>query len=155
MHEYAGLVYTVFRREHDDAEHVERQFQDFFARLAEADYRLLRMWNGQCTLRTYLAALALKHVIEARAGHESESTDLYEELLKPLRGSLRDALHTLTEADRRIIELRRFDGLGFREIAMRLAMSADAAAVTLHRAEKRLRDQIALTYPALFEDFVR
>ncbi|NND60477.1 MAG: sigma-70 family RNA polymerase sigma factor [Gammaproteobacteria bacterium] len=155
VHEYSSLIYTVFRREHDDPDHVEQSFMDFFARLAENDYRLLRSWNGECRLQTFLAAQALRMVIEARAGGTELECDLSRELLPPLRQSLQEALHTLSEADRRIIQLRRFDGLGFREIAMRLDMSADAAAVTLHRAEKRLRDQVSMTYPALFQDFVR
>ncbi len=155
VHEYAGLIYTVFRREHDDPDHVEQHFQKFFARLAENDYRLLRMWNGECTLRSYLAALALKVVIAARSQASEVDVDLSAELLAPLRTALHEALHTVSESDRRIIELRRFNNLGFREIAMRLAMSADAVAVALHRAEKRLRDQVSMTYPALFQDFVR
>lgn len=155
VHEYAGLVYTIFRREQDEADFLEARFHAFFARLAENDYRRLRMWSGDCTLRSYLAALALETVVEWRREHDDSRADLGDALLRPLRRSLGDALHTLTESDRRIIQLRRFDGLGFREIGMRLAMSADAAAVTLHRAEKRLRDQVSMTYPALFEDFVR
>lgn len=155
VHEYASLVYTMFRREHDDPDHVEPHVQQFFERLADNDYRWLRMWNGRCTLRTYLAALVLKLIVEGRRGGEVPDTDLAVELLKPLRESLAAALHTLSESDRRIIQLRRFDGLGFREIGMRLAMSRDAAAVALHRAEKRLRDQVSMVFPALFQDFVR
>lgn len=155
VHEYAGLVYTIFRRELDEPDSLEARLQTFFARLAEHDYRWLRMFKGDCTLRSYLAARALEMLIEWRRAHEDNHADLDDALLKPLRRSLGDALHTLTESDRRIIQLRRFDGLGFREIGMRLAMSADAAAVTLHRAEKRLRDQVSMSYPALFEDFVR
>ena len=155
VHEYAGLIYTVFRREHDDPDSVEAQFRKFFARLAENDYRWLRMWTGECTLRSYLAALALKMVVAARAEANETGIDLSVELLAPLRSALHEALHTVSESDRRIIQLRRFDNLGFREIAMRLSMSADAVAVALHRAEKRLRDQVSMTYPALFQDFVR
>ena len=155
VHEYAALIYTVFRREHDDPDSVEQQFKKFFACLADNDYRWLRMWNGECTLRSYLAALALKMVVAARADAGETRIDLSVELLAPLRSALHEALHTVSESDRRIIQLRRFDNLGFREIAMRLSMSADAVAVSLHRAEKRLRDQVSMTYPALFQDFVR
>lgn len=155
VHEHASLVYTIFRRDDVEPETVEKRFRSFFARLGEQDYRRLRMWNGNCTLRSFVGALALEALAEWRRDDPDPGTDLGADLLRPLRRSLGDALHTLTESDRRIIQLRRFDGLGFREIGMRLAMSADAAAVALHRAEKRLRDQVSIHYPALFEDFVR
>lgn len=155
VHENAALIYTVFRRQHDDPDHVERSFNQFFTRLAANDYQLLHSWNGECRLRTFLAAHALRMVIDARNETGETECDLSEELLPPLRRALNEALDTLCASDRRIIQLRRFDGLGFRDIAMRLDMSSDAAAVTLHRAEKRLRDQVSMTFPALFEDFVR
>lgn len=155
VHEYASLIYTIFRRERDEPQYVEEQTQNFFACLAANDYRWLRMWPDNCTLRSYLGALALDMLVGQRRDNGAQAVDLGADLLQPLRHALRDALQTLSEADRRIIQLRRFDGLGFREIGMRLAMSADASAVALHRAEKRLRDQVSVSYPALFQDFVR
>ncbi len=155
VHEYASLVYTIFSRETDDPDVVERRFDEFFDLLAKSDYQMLRMWNGKSTLRAYLAALALKMVLETRSRSEESGSDLDTELLKPLRNSLHSALQTVSEQDRRIIQLRRFDGLGFREIGMRLGMQPKAAGVMLHRAEKRLRDQVSMAFPALFRDFVQ
>jgi len=156
VHEYAGLIYTIFSRESDDPDHVEQRFQDFFDLLAKNDYQMLRMWNDKSALRSYLAAVALKMVLEARTRADEEPDHgLTQELLEPLRESLHSALHTVSEQDRRIIQLRRFDGLGFREIGMRLGMKPNAVGVILHRAEKRLRDQVSMVFPALFRDFVQ
>ena len=155
VHEYAGMIYTTFSRETDNPDLVERRFDEFFDLLAKSDYQLLRMWNGKSTLRAYLAAIALKMVLEARSRSEEPEEDLTQELLEPLRNSLHSALHTVSEQDRRIIQLRRFDGLGFREIGMRLGMQPNAVGVILHRAEKRLRDQVSMVFPALFRDFVQ
>ena len=156
VHEYAGLAYTLFIRETGDPDCVEARFQEFFDLLAKNDYQILRMWNGRSTLRSYLAAVALKMVMESRSrADEKPDHGLTEELLEPLRESLHYALHTVSEQDRRIIQLRRFDGLGFREIGMRLGMKPNAVGVMLHRAEKRLRDQVSMVFPALFRDFVQ
>lgn len=155
VHEYAGLVYTIFSRESDDPDTVEKRFDEFFDLVANNDYQMLRMWNGKSTLRSYLAALAMKMVLEARNRAGDTDVDLTTELLNPLRVSLQEALGTVSEQDRRIIQLRRFDGLGFREIGMRLGMKPNAVGVMLHRAEKRLRDQVSMVYPALFRDFVQ
>ncbi|MDH3588186.1 MAG: sigma-70 family RNA polymerase sigma factor [Gammaproteobacteria bacterium] len=155
VHEYAGLIYTIFTRETDDPDCVESRFEEFFDLLARNDYQILRMWDGKSILRSYLAAVAMKMVLENRSRSGETDQKLSEELLKPLRESLRSALHTVSEQDRRIIQLRRFDGLGFREIGMRLSMKPSAVGVMLHRAEKRLRDQVSMTFPALFRDFVQ
>lgn len=155
VHEYAGLVYTIFSRESDNPDFVEHRFDEFFDLLAKNDYQMLRMWNGKSTLRVYVAAIAMKMVLEARTRSDKPQQDLAGELLEPLRESLHAALHTVSEQDRRIIQLRRFDGLGFREIGMRLGMKPNAVGVMLHRAEKRLRDQVSMVFPALFRDFVQ
>lgn len=154
VHEHAGLIYTLFTRESDDPDAVEQRFEQFFELLAKNDYQLLQMWDGRSTLRTYLTALAMKMALETRH-RDGTSNDLAEKLLKPLRESLHQAMNTVSEQDRRIIQLRRFDGLGFREIGIRLGMKPNAVGVMLHRAEKRLRDQVSMTFPALFRDFVQ
>ncbi len=154
VHEYAGLIHTIFSRESSNPDEVEQRFAEFFELLARNDYQMLRMWNGNSALRSYLAAVALKMALEKRT-RAGEPGTLAKELLEPLRDSLNGALDTLSEQDRRIIQLRRFDGLGFREIGMRLGMKPTAVGVMLHRAEKRLRDQVSMTYPALFRDFVQ
>lgn len=155
VHEYAGLIYTIFTRETDDPDTVEQHFEEYFELLARNDYQLLRMWDGRSTLRTYLTALAMKMALENRRRHGDDQSDLAEKLLKPLRQALHGAMNTVSEQDRRIIQLRRFDGFGFREIGMRLGMKPNAVGVMLHRAEKRLRDQVSMTFPALFRDFVQ
>lgn len=155
VHEYAGLIYTIFSRESENPDLVEKHFDEYFDLLAKNDYQMLRMWNGKSTLRSYLAAIAMKMVLETRNRSDKPKMDLIEELLDPLRNSLHCALKTVSEQDRRIIQLRRFDGLGFREIGMRLGMQPNAVGVMLHRAEKRLRDQVSMVFPALFRDFVQ
>ncbi|NNF60574.1 MAG: sigma-70 family RNA polymerase sigma factor [Gammaproteobacteria bacterium] len=154
VHEHAGLIYTLFTRESEDPDAVEQRFEQFFELLAKNDYQLLRMWDGRSTLRTYLTALALKMTLEVRS-RGGEQNDLADKLLKPLRDALHQAMNAVSEQDRRIIQLRRFDGLGFRDIGMRTGMKPSAVGVMLHRAEKRLRDQVSMTFPALFRDFVQ
>lgn len=57
-------------------------------------------------------------------------------------GMVRDALLLLTPDDREVLTLWAWEGLEAREVAMVLGITANAAAIRLHRAKRRLADRL-------------
>ena len=59
-----------------------------------------------------------------------------------LRGQLRSALGTLPEKAAEVFVLRHFEGYKNPEIARMLGITQIGVAVTLHRARKKLQDEL-------------
>jgi|SRR5215831_4145338 len=90
-----------------------------------------------------------------RSQPHSSNTELIESLTDPLpsvdeliaqaeeRVQLIGCMHNLSNIQQRVIALRLFEGATGREAAERLGISAEHAAVLLHRAKTALRDCIA------------
>ena len=86
------------------------------------------------------------------AWSEASSVQLIAQLLDPertpasaavqreLERRLRDAVAGLDEADREVILMRHFEGLGNQEVAAELGLTEPAASMRYLRAVRRLRD---------------
>lgn len=72
----------------------------------------------------------------------------------PLARALAEALETLGEADREVIELRHHAGLGFRDIAQLLDEPLGTLLARHHRALAKLRATLERTHPALVRLFM-
>jgi RNA polymerase sigma-70 factor (ECF subfamily) len=100
-------------------------------------------------LRRYFRTQAIQRRAVDRLGVQLPSYDDHalrrvEELVDnaQMRGLVQDALATVKESDRRILELRFVEGRPFNEIAQILGCSVNAARVRCHRAVTRLERQL-------------
>ncbi len=96
--------------------------------------------------RAWLFAVAYRVIANQRrgAGRRLQLTDrLKAALLPPGRphvalGAVTDALATLSEADQEILRLAAWEGLSHAEVGPVLGITANAAAIRLHRARRHL-----------------
>jgi RNA polymerase sigma-70 factor (ECF subfamily) len=133
-----------------EPDECEDAMQEFFTKVSRNDWRPLRAWGGEATLRGYLRVIARRTALDivkrrgpVSAGEEDEQVSgqpgpraIVEE--GEGRRMLYLALSRLSDDDSRILTLRYFKDLGHAEIAERLRITTNAASVRLHRAEKRL-----------------
>lgn len=137
-----------------DPDECEDAVQEFFTKLWLNDWRALRAWGGEATLRGYLRVVAKRTAIDIvkRRGPVSAGED--DEMVSGQPGPraiveggegrrmLYLALSKLSDDDSTILTLRYFKDLGHAEIAQRLRITTNAASVRLHRAEKRLEARL-------------
>jgi RNA polymerase sigma-70 factor (ECF subfamily) len=141
--------------------------QDVYVCLWAHDFRVLRQWRGEHPLHAYLRTVIARLVwerlnrlhprgeivtddplTEASAGQvHSAIPETPEELVcaHELSRLVYCALEDLDAQDRRIVELRYFHNLSYREIAVVLGITTTNAGVRLARALGRLR-KILLLY---------
>ena len=141
---------------------VEDLTQEVYVHLWARDFRVLRRWRHECPLRAYLRTVVLRLVWERLGGlqparerlandplievgaADRESPATPEQLVcgEELLCSVRGALHDLNENDRRVIELRYFEELCYREMGDELSTTTNAAGVRLTRALAQLKANI-------------
>jgi RNA polymerase sigma-70 factor (ECF subfamily) len=112
---------------------------------------LLKVTRNACTdllrRRTSRARIVLRHPGESppeapdsAPGPEDRAS------AEQLGRRLRSALDSLREPHRSIVVLREIQGLSYREIAAALELPLTTVKVTLHRARRRLREQLREEY---------
>jgi len=79
---------------------------------------------------------------EKRIIHETQVRERQEDEIRLRRWSLRDALNSLGESERRLVELRIDQGLSLSEIGGHLGVSADAIQHRLARIWAKLRNHL-------------
>jgi RNA polymerase sigma factor (sigma-70 family) len=140
---------AVLRRGVSEASEVDELVQDVFLLLhrSAGDFRRgrpLRPWI--LTIAFNLRRDHARRVIRRHRRAEAEPVDLPEPVVQPAslerdqdRRRVQDALATLPDAQRRVVELRWFSDLSYPEIARRLGGTAGAVKVRAYRACERLR----------------
>lgn len=131
--------------------------QGFFARLAEADYRRLRSWQGRSSLKTWLAASAMRYAVDCQRGVKADlPLDEAAYARKPdestpgpaqccwlgqRRRALEAALdNELAGRPAELLRRRYYRDQSTAGIARELAMSENGVDVALNRARRRLRE---------------
>jgi RNA polymerase sigma factor (sigma-70 family) len=140
---------------------VDDLTQEVYVRLWAHDFRVLRRWQGELPLHTYLRTVIVRLVwerlnrlhprgeivtddplAEASAGQEHSVIPETPEELACAHQLIRlvyRALEGLNAQDRHIVQLRYFHNLNYREIAVVLGVTTTNAGVRLARALGRLR----------------
>src|SRR4051812_33792893 len=150
---FRPFVYTVaYRRTNGSRELTQEAVQETFLRLVK--YCSFQTLNDLDDFRRYLAVVT-RNVVTILRRHEphpekhrgllgSTEAELGEPVLTPygetveLRQLLQRALEDLPREERRALALS-MDGYSLQEIADRLGISVDNAAVRLHRIRAKLR----------------
>ena len=105
--------------------------------------------------RSRRSLISLDDTIETGDEEDAERIKIYETIADPkavppdriaqqreLETVLRDAIDTLSDAHRQIIEQRTFDELPYAQIAEHMAISEGTAKSRMHYASKRLREDL-------------
>ncbi|MEM9193073.1 MAG: RNA polymerase sigma factor [Myxococcota bacterium] len=145
---YAERLYRVIRRQVRSEDDAREIVQQTFLHLHRArnDFRLgskLRPW-------IFTIALNLKREYFRRKGRRPEApleldgrndpvAEAYDPLRKERAAQLRDALATLPDGQREVIELHWFQEMPFAEVAEVVGASVSAVKVRAHRGYERLR----------------
>ncbi len=142
------------------------------AKVWKDDWRVLRQWDQQARLGTYLLVVARNYCTdhvrkEARrrvsTAGEDELADVPDDhpLSNPMVGRLvghiarciARARELLSEGHKKVIALRHDDDLAHQGIADALEKSIGYVGPTLARAERNLREYIAEVCPDLLDEF--
>ncbi len=138
------LVQRYVKNEQDARETLQRVFLRAFENLPQfRGESSLRSWLYRIAVNTSLHQLrdarpfvALEHASEP----ETHPFATYRLAAQQARSRLAQAIETLPDKQRRVVELRIFQELSFREIGEALGSSEDTAKANFHHAMKRLRD---------------
>jgi len=142
------LIYRYLRNEADALDITQRAFV--------RAYQSLDTFRGDASFKTWLyrigVNLSLNHIRDRKREVVAEIRDdaLSRRATGPMRiirdedsARLREAIATLPEKQRIVLELRIYDELSFREIAEIAECSENAAKVNFHHAVKKLRAMLA------------
>ncbi|MDB6170315.1 MAG: polymerase, sigma-24 subunit, subfamily, partial [Verrucomicrobia bacterium] len=149
-----GLVYSAaLRLTHGDAHRARDVTQIVFSDLARKAPSLChhRALVGWLFTSARYAAATLARSERRRLVREQEAHLMHEDLASPdaeipaerLRPLLDDALHQLTDIDRRALLLRFFDGCSMAELGGYLDLSESTAKKRVERALEKLRVLLA------------
>lgn len=146
---YLGLVYSVCRRELDDAETAEDVTQAVFLILARKAPTLRRtvVLSGWLFQTARFAAKNARLQAQRRAAHEQKAAEAMQQQsegredaawaeIEPL---LNPALAALREADHQCVLLRFFQEMTFAEAGAALGLSEEAARKRVTRALEKMR----------------
>jgi RNA polymerase sigma factor (sigma-70 family) len=129
---------------------------EVYVHLWHDDFRVLRQWGRKSPLRAYLRTV-IRHLVGERLGRFRPAGELLqdeqglqqpdsglrtpeEELaIKDIARLLRVAIDDLAANQRRVINLRYFDDLSYREIGGELRLTPNHVGVCLNRAQARLK----------------
>lgn len=147
---YAPRLERVMRRKIDREQKVEELVQQTFLQL----HRARNDYNPEAKLRPWIYTIALN----LRRDYKRKAFQYRESSLEALtstpdtekpgqkhfvdRQQLAKALDTLSEGQRRVVELHWFEGLQYSEIAQSLEISESAAKVRAHRAYKQMKQYL-------------
>jgi RNA polymerase sigma-70 factor (ECF subfamily) len=165
-HYDAFFRYVIYRSSPAAQAFIDDLMQDVYVCLWAHDFRVLRHWKGEHPLHAYLRTVIVRLVwerlnrlhprgeivtddplTEVSAGQEHSAIPETPEQLACAHQLIRivcGALECLTAQDRNIVELRYFQNLNYREIAMVLGITTTNAGVRLARALGRLRKFLLL-----------
>ena len=114
---------------------------------------LLRVTRNACIDRVRQRGVAGRLVVEDGERPAAERISASDSRLRMADSELRlhlvQALGRLGASQRAVVILREIHGLSYREIAGRLGCSEDVVRVTLHRARRRLRQELKEVHDAL------
>ncbi len=145
---YLGLVYSVCRRELDDAETAEDVTQAVFLILARKAPTLRRhvVLSGWLFQTARFAAKNARIQTQRRAAYEQKAAEAMQQQsekedaawaeIEPL---LNQSLAALKEGERQCVLLRFFQGLSFAEAGAALGLSEEAARKRVTRALEKMR----------------
>jgi RNA polymerase sigma-70 factor (ECF subfamily) len=100
-------------------------------------------WARQIARNEGLRAAARRSSALARTGSAAEPDTVWDDADADLVLTVRQHLARLPAADRRVLTLRYADDLTQSEIAARLSIPEGTVKIRLHRARRRLRDQLS------------
>jgi RNA polymerase sigma-70 factor (ECF subfamily) len=143
---YQRLLYGFVERELGDAHEADEVVQETFLRA----YQHLGHFRFQASFKTWLFEIALNECRNRRRRTRPEAIEEISEAalacsgMEPtearLRAELERAVARLPPRQRRVVRLRTFADLPFREIARLEGISVNAAKVNYHRAVRRLKE---------------
>lgn len=158
---YASLILAVARRTlrgrgaRPSDEDLEDIVENAFWALIRDDYRVLRGYDPQYALSTYLGVIARTYAIRfvRRKRHPQTSLDGFElpdlssdpvaEVSREeMRRAVRDTLCELAPRDEAVLRLFYFSNLDYRGIARELGCSPNSVGAALHRARTRLKRRL-------------
>lgn len=162
---HSAYVYRVAYRMTGNSHDAEEVVQEAFLRA----YQKLRQFAGSANFATWVYRIAANYAIDrlrqkkneearrevpSRAAEDESQSDPLEKLKdaspspERLAGSaqlakkMKEALDTLTPAERTAIVMRHWDGCGIEEIAAVLKSNSSAAKNTVFRAVQKLRQAL-------------
>lgn len=146
--QYLNLVYSVCRRELDDAETAEDVTQAVFLILARKAPTLRRtvVLSGWLFQTARFAARNARLQVQRRAAYEQRAAEVMQQQPKgedaawsEIEPLLNRSLAALKEGERQCVLLRFFQGLSFAEAGAALGLSEEAARKRLTRALEKMR----------------
>lgn len=159
---YAPLIVTVARRclrsrgLNPAPEDVDDICENTFLAFVRDDYALLRKYNSEFALSTYVGVVARTHAsrfLRKRREHRrlddvppvAIDHDPILALHKEQVGAaVRATIDDLSERDRQVLRLFYFGNADYRRIAESLNIRVNSVGAALHRARTRLRERLEL-----------
>ena len=143
---YHAMVYRTAHRITGNAPDAEDVMQTVFMRMLKRDAHAAEIENPESYLRRAAVNAALD-IVRARQAdntleleHMATSGSCTE--LRDLRDTMRRALSKLAPKAAEMVALRFFEGYTNPEIAKLMGMSQIVVAVTVHRARKKLQQEL-------------
>lgn len=148
---YAGLVYSVAKRQIPDGSLAEDATQIVFARLAKHPPTLkeeaaLAAWLHRTAVHVSIdlwRSETRRRTREQEAVRMQTAPDDNSKVWEHMAPHIDVALDGLGEEERQVVLLRFFEGKAMREIGQLFSISEDAAKMRVSRAVARLRDGLA------------
>jgi RNA polymerase sigma-70 factor (ECF subfamily) len=148
-----SMVYRTAYRITGNSADAEDVLQTVFLRLVRRDPNAA---SGIDNPESYLRRSAVNAALDIVRARQASNTLEPEKLpasascteLRELRDTLRRALGTLPERTAEMFAMRFFEGYSNPEIAKLMGISQIVVAVTLHRARKKLQQEISRQQPA-------
>ena len=145
---HKGLVFTIILRMTNDYDASQDLTQETFIKV----FMNIRKVKSADHLKPWICTIARNLVRDYFRKAKRSQTVSFEEI-KDLHGHsdieitrkriiIQDALAKLVERDRMLLTLAYYQGLSLREVAEVMKMSESNVKVCIHRARKRLREQL-------------
>jgi len=147
---HSAEIYAYLWRLLRDPEQASDALQDTYLRALRAFPRLKHHEHLRAWLYT-IATNRARSLVRQRAGHESRQQEMTEEMAdlqasvgqrvmdRETRRRVRAAVERLPSKQREALILRRYQGLGYDEIAAIVGGTTAAARMNVHLAQRRLK----------------
>ena len=161
---FGKLFYTILVRLCGIPEdHIDDAFRYVCRKLFEDDCRRLRAWRGESALATYLFAVTRKLGRDFRAkefgrtrwmdeGDSDAPMPEDEVLINRMEDVIGKSIDSQEEICRRIIDMRFYRHMSYKEVALAGGITVGSVGVRLHRCLDSLTQLMKRNFSDLFED---
>ncbi len=152
LHSYA---YTIIRNEADAEEIVQQVFYKLWEKQQQINIEqsvagyLYRAVYNECLNYLKHAKVKDKYRASQLASTKNEGIDSDSLIIKELREKINSAIRELPEQCRTVFQMSRFEGLRYREIAMKLGISEKTVENQISKALKTLRTKLLEYLPII------